>query len=264
MPFEMPDVDRAALRPTIRRFEEITLNTAPAIHEYCLDGWLLRASGTATHRSNSVTILDDSTLAPSEKIQRCEAWFQQHQQPVIFRLNEALAPADLDKILAVRGYTKNSESMVMTLDCSGVRGVSALPRGIRLVDCDIAESLRALHQMKGNSSELAEREIDRQALWRGPQIVLNLRGTNGLVCTGMARIEDGHVGLFDIFTPVVQRGHGYAAILIQHLIAWGLGQRAHAAFLQVLEANQPAINVYEGLGFVPRYRYWSRVGPNLP
>ncbi len=263
MPSVMPEIDRVTLKLTIRRLEQITLNTAPAIHEYCLDGWILRASGTATHRSNSVTILSDSTLALPEKIQRCESWFRQHQQPVIFRLNEALAPADLDEILAAQGYAKNSESMVMTVDGSAVCGASVLPTGVRLVECDMVESLRELHQLKGNSPEMAQREIVRQMQWRGPQIVLNLRSIDGLACTGMARIEDGHVGLFDIFTPVEQRGHRFAATLISYLLAWGLEHGAAAAILQVLEANQSAINVYQRLGFVPRYRYWSRVGPEL-
>jgi N-acetylglutamate synthase len=113
--------------------------------------------------------------------------------------------------------------------------------------------------MKGNARALAEQEIKRQELWRGPQIVLSLRSINGVLCSGMARIEEGHLGLFDIYTPENQRGNGYASILVSELLAWGVKMGAHTAFLQVLENNEPALAIYQRFGFKTKYRYWSRV-----
>lgn len=37
------------------------------------------------------------------------------------------------------------------------------------------------------------------------------------------------------------------------------GLLAHAAFLQVDQANEPAIKLYRRFGFTPRYGYWQRV-----
>lgn len=242
----------------IQRLEELTLNTTPAIHQNFYDGWVLRASNTETHRANSVTVLHPSTLPLSEKLAYCESWYRLHHQPVLFRVNDSLSPVGLDDLLAARGYHQVAATHVMTADLSSVAGPQELPPGVRLVELDLAESLAALHRLKGTAPKVAEQEIKRQALWRGPQIVLSLRSINGVVCSGMARVEGGHVGIFDVFTPANQRGKGFAAMLVSHLLAWGKKQGASSAFLQVLETNCIAISVYERVGFAVCYRYWSR------
>ena len=106
----MPDLN------TTRRLEELTLNTAPAIHQTLYDGWLLRASGTDSRRANSATALQPSTLPLEEKIVFTEAWYRAHGQPAIFRLTEALAPLELDGLLAGRGYSREVETCVMIRD----------------------------------------------------------------------------------------------------------------------------------------------------
>lgn len=242
----------------IQRLEELTLNTAPAIYQNFYDGWVLRASNTETHRANSVTVLHASKLPLSEKLPYCESWYRQHHQPVLFRVNDSLSPAGLDDLLVARGYTEVAATRVMTADLTSGAGSQELPPGVRLVELDLAESLAALHRLKGTAPKVAEQEIRRQALWRGPQIVLNLHSINGVVCSGMARVESGHVGIFDIYTPANQRGKGFAATLVSQLLAWGKNQGANSAFLQVLETNSAAISVYERLDFAACYRYWSR------
>jgi N-acetylglutamate synthase len=224
---------------------------------------VLRASGTETHRSNSVTVLHESTLLLSGKVTYCEAWYAACQQPIIFRINEAISPSGLDELLAERSYRKEAVTLVMTSDLLTLASLpnqpQELPLGVRLVERSIADSLSELHRMKGNARALAEQEIKRQELWRGPQIVLSLRSINGVLCSGMARIEEGHLGLFDIYTPENQRGNGYASILVSELLAWGVKMGAHTAFLQVVENNEPALAIYQRFGFKTKYRYWSRV-----
>lgn len=243
----------------IRHLEELTLNTAPAIHQHFYDGWVLRASGTETHRSNSVTALHESTLPLDEKVVYSESWYRLHQQPIIFRVNDALSPLGLDDLLQARGYSKAAETVVMTADSRLFSALADLPLGVKLVERDLADSLVDLHHMKGTAPQVMAQEIKRQALWRGPQTVLNLRSINGVVCSGMARLDGGHLGVFDIYTPENQRGKGYASILVQYLLAWGASHGARTAFLQVLVTNEPAIAVYKRLGLVPSYRYWSRL-----
>lgn len=243
----------------IQRLEELTLNTAPAIHQHFYDGWVLRASNTETHRFNSVTALHASTLPLNEKVAYCEQWCRVHQQPIIFRVNDALSPAGFDDLLAAQGYIKVAATSVMTTDIDLSSESLDLPPGVKLAERDLADSLTDLHRMKGTAPTIMVHEIERQALWRGPQIVLSLRSINGLVCSGMARLEGGHVGQFDIYTPENQRGKGYALILVSHLLAWGASHGAGTAFLQVLETNQPAISVYKRTGFTSCYSYSSRL-----
>ena len=77
----------------------------------------------------------------------------------------------------------------------------------------------------------------------------------------MARVQEGHVGLFTMRTAEKSRGQGYASLLVAHLLDWARGQGARVAFLQVDQTNEPAIRVYRRFGFVPRYSYWQRLQP---
>ena len=119
----------------IRRLEELTLNTSPAIHQSFYDGWVLRASGTDTRRANSATALLPSTLPLEQKIAYTEAWYRGHGQPAIFRLTREFSPAALDNILASRGYSLEVETNLMTLDLTRpiVAGQYGLPAGAKIL-----------------------------------------------------------------------------------------------------------------------------------
>ncbi len=246
---------------TIHRLEELTLNTAPAIHQAFYDGWVLRASGTDTRRANSATALRPSSLLLEEKIAHTEAWYRIYGQPAIFRQTESFSPPELDAMLAKRGYTREADTFVMTLALAGhvPNGDAVLPAGAKMVERNANEGLEDVHRMKSSTPALHERDAQRQALWKGPQRFLSLKTINGVVSTGMARVEGDHVGIFSMRTANNARGKGYATLLVAHLLAWGREQGASRAFLQVDQANEPAIAVYRKFGFAPVYSYWHRV-----
>ena len=246
---------------TTRRLEELTLNTSPAIHQALYDGWMLRASGTDTRRANSVTALLPSTMPVDEKIIHAEAWYRSHGQQAMFRLNEALSPDDLDPLLSLRGYAREVDTIVMTRDLSiGIPpGDYRVPDGAKLIERDDHEGLDDVHRMKTMTPEMRALDVRRQSLWKGPQTFLSLKTINGVASTGMARLDAGHVGIFNMRTASKARGKGYATILVAYLLAWGLEQGAKKAFLQVDQSNDAAIAVYRKFGFSTAYRYWHRV-----
>lgn len=248
--------------PDIRALEELTLNTSPAIHQALCDGWVLRASGTDTRRANSATALAASLLDPDEAIERIEAWYARHGQHPIFRLTEAFAPPGFDDALAQRGYTHEVRTLVMVLDLTRdlARDVK-LASGAQIIERDPEAGLADLHELKHSSDEAEARDRDRQALWHGPQVFASLKTINGLACTGLARLDNGHVGIFNMRTAHRARRKGYAATLIAYLLTWGQANGATRAFLQVDEANTAAVALYRGFGFVERYAYWHRVAP---
>ena len=67
------------------------------------------------------------------------------------------------------------------------------------------------------------------------------------------------MGLFEVGTVPAQRRRGLATAVVEDLLAWGAGQGAERAYLQVMEANSPARALYARLGFQEAYRYWYRV-----
>jgi N-acetylglutamate synthase len=243
---------------TIQQFEEITLNTAPAVHQHLFDGWVLRASGTDTRRSNSTTALHRGLRELDEKITYVERWYVDHKQPAIFRLSP-IAPVDLEAKLAARGYSREADTDVMTMDMHLPVPPMEPTQGMRVVESSVADGLRTLHRMKGSTTELVAQESLRQKLWHGTEVFLNLRNINGIISCGMARLEDGCVCIFNMRTADAHHGKGYATLLVSHLLAWGQAHGASSAFLQFEKSNEAANAVYRRYGFVPRYSYWHRV-----
>lgn len=243
-----------------RLLEELSLNTSPAVHEAHYDGWVLRASHTDTRRANSVTALAPSTLPAADKIAFCEDWYRTYGQAPVFRMTGLFMPAEIDAMLAARGYRLEGETHVMSAALNEIGQSGApLPAGVKRVERSEADGLADAHRMKGSDESLWQRDVQRQGLWKGRQIYLSLKTINGVVCTGLARVEAGHVGIFNMRTADHARGKGLATVLVSHLLEWGRGQGAHHAFLQVDCANAPALAVYRKFGFESSYRYWYRV-----
>ena len=83
------------------------------------------------------------------------------------------------------------------------------------------------------------------------------------VACGVGVIADGYFALFDIVTDPKLRGRGYGTKLISGLPGWALENGGRHAYLQVVEANEPARHICARLGFDEAYRYWYRV-PSSP
>lgn len=243
----------------VRFFEELTLATSPAIHQWFYDGWVVRASGNDVRRANSATVFYPSLIALEEKISVVEQWYGLRQQATMFRLNEVLTSPELDGLLAARGYTREMDTLLMTLDIGLAAMDYAVPHGLRLIARNSIDGIADVHQLKGSTATMTERDVNRQALWRGPEQYLVLKSINGLVSGGMARMQNGHVGIFTMRTAETSRGKGHAALLLAHLLAWGQRQGARSAFLQVDQSNEAAFKLYRRFGFRPRYRYWQRL-----
>ena len=72
-------------------------------------------------------------------------------------------------------------------------------------------------------------------------------------------LQAGYLGIFDIVIDLEYRKRGYGSRLMEAVFAWGQGRGAHTAYLQVMCNNEPALHLYEKLGFEERYQYWYRL-----
>src|SRR6476646_1025632 len=104
----------------IRQLEEVSLNATPAARELVHDGWLLRLTGGATRRVNSVQPLYPGRLDTLQKIGFCESVFARNGLPAVFKMTDAALPDDLDEILDQRGYAIEGRTSVQTCHLSKV------------------------------------------------------------------------------------------------------------------------------------------------
>jgi len=83
------------MRPEIQFYEELAINTHPALQTQLYDGWVLRFSNGYTNRANSVSPLYPSNLPGEEKVAHCEQIYAAQELPAVFKLTDA-SPAGLE------------------------------------------------------------------------------------------------------------------------------------------------------------------------
>lgn len=242
---------------SIRSLEELSLNAWPALRTIYDDGWVLRFADGYTRRANSVNPLYPSTEETREKIRHCERVYFSRGQDVVFKITPAVQPADLDSVLAAEGYARLALTSVQTvhLDTLDAPGSDAVSLDENL-SRNWLEKFVDLSGVDGRHVQTMARMLEGiipahvfATLWQDSQAV----------AMGLAVLERGYVGLFDIVTAEHARNQGFGASLVCHLLRWSRSNGAHHAYLQVMCDNAPALHLYAKLGFREIYQYWYRV-----
>lgn len=246
----------ATARPvTGRRLEELTLNSSAPPGQLLYDGWLLRFSLGKAKRARSVNAVYPSTLPFADKVAHCEAVYAERGLPAIFRVSEH-AETGLDAFLESGGYGPfdHTDVQLADIDPSRLAGpeVAAPPLGEWF---DIVGELRG-SPVAHRAAHLAR--IEALPLERRCVALLE----NGApVATGLAILEDGFAGLFDVVTREGDRRRGFGRAIVAGLLRWAYGRGASATYLQVDSGNAPALALYEAFGFRRAYGYWYRGRP---
>jgi GNAT superfamily N-acetyltransferase len=90
---------------------------------------------------------------------------------------------------------------------------------------------------------------------------VSLQSNDKTFACGLGVLQSGYIGLFDIVTDKVFRGHGYGRQVVESILAWGKQNGAQKAYLQVMFNNPPALHLYSKIGFIEKYQYWYRIKP---
>jgi N-acetylglutamate synthase len=247
----------------IRFVEELGLNAWPSLQTIHYDGWLLRFADGYTRRANSVNPLYGSSIDTAEKIRHCEDVYRSREQPVVFKLTTAARPTELDSILAEQGYVEEAPTSVQMLDLSSIPDPETTA-----VNIDTALTERWL------SAFCRLNNVDSRHLPTMTRMLNNIIPARCFVAlrqhsqldaeiaaVGLAVLERGYMGLYDIVTAARVRTQGFGTQLVLHLLQWGRVNGALHAHLGVMCNNVPALHLYGKLGFQEIYRYWYRVKP---
>ncbi len=240
-----------------RLFEEISMNAWPSAHTLLYDGWVLRFSGGYTRRANAVHPLYPARLDVNEKIRACEELYREKRLPVIFKLTAESQPQGLDDILAGEGYQAEAQTSVQQLDLTVWNAPDSA--SCELAGAQTAAWQDAFSRLSGLS---ASSRANHQRILESiqPQVCFASARVNGeIVGCGLAVLQAGYIGLFDIVVDPAQRRQGHGERLVRDLLGWGQRQGAHTAYLQVMCNNSPALRLYEKIGYREAYQYWYRV-----
>ena len=244
-------------RETILALEERALNAWPAVSVTHRDGWLLRCSSGHTKRANCVHMLHPGEEPVADKISWVEEHYRHRGLPPIFRMTP-LTPRGVEEILTSRGYRVVEPSLVklgkIEADWHQHDNVlfSALDNSRWIENFARAAKLTPVHAVVLHQMLRAVAPAS---------ILAHLEEDGAPVAFGMAVVENGCVGFFEMLTLPEVRRHGYAAAIMESLFAWARDQGASMGTLQVVETNSPARALYERFGMRTLYGYHYLVGP---
>jgi N-acetylglutamate synthase len=240
---------------TLRLIEELSLNALPSLKTIYYDGWVLRFADGFMRRANSVNPLYSSLLPLDEKIDYCESLYAGlHTHGTVFKLTSAAQPHGLVEALVRRGYHEDASTSIQTLDLAHLP--PALPANLVVSEKVTDEWLHDYFSL--NAGDLSRLSLFRQMLSLiVPRIACFRLLIDGTTCgIGLAVMERGWVGLYDIAVRREARQNGVGTRLVLHMLNWARGWGAQHAYLQVMLANLPALGLYRKLGFREAYQYW--------
>lgn len=241
----------------IERLERAALWAWPPKETARDDGWLLRAGGGRTRRVNSVQALVFPTATDVQRtIDRVERWYAARGLPACFQLTERAAPADLDAVLAARGYLRLPSVAVLLADAAAVPAPPAAAR-IELQTRPTPQVMNAVCDPYWDAATRRAR-AELFARIRRPHVFAVLLEGIQPVAGGLCVVDGDLAGLFTLRTAASARGRGHGSAVMLRLVAWARSAGAREIYSQVEDDNAPAQALHRRLGGRRAYGYWYR------
>ncbi len=247
----------------MRHLEELAANAWPGLRTALVDGWVVRFADGYSRRANSVLPLRGGDTPLDVRIGRCEALFRRQGMDPVFKLYPEAEPGGLDGELERRGYTRHACTSVMVLGDLG-RPCPVLPGGTAQSQSEhLTDPWFGVYASDHAGTNLAAARAIMEHIVPERRFVLLSRDGIPAACA-LAVIEDGWAGVFDVVVRKDLRGHGLGRLVMERTLAVAAELGARQSYLQVMDENRTAVNLYRSMGYRAAYPYWYRVKEARP
>lgn len=239
----------------IRFLEKIAAAGHPGLESEMYDGWELRFSEGFTGRANSVSVYEPGKLSIEEKVEYCEKRYAEHNLPCNFKLTEA--DKELSDFLVKRGYSVNQPTDVMILR-------------LRDLNYDSEEVLRDTEftaepegwfepyfEFEGPKDEKSQelcKSIHEKV--SSEKLYVKVLHEGRAAAVSSTAVEEGYSLLHNVVVDSTLRGLGLGRKLCQATLEKSRQLGAEYSYLQVIQSNEIALNLYKKLGYEKLYTYW--------
>lgn len=259
--------------PSLDLLESLMAAAWPALECSTADGWVLRSAGGVTQRANSVWPAGPAGDVPAA-LRAAENWYAARRQPVIFQLSRRAENASLEAFLDTQGYSKQSETIIMTapappaaplVELVGTPARQPSPEGaavhVELGDTPSDEWLELWWRVDGRGGA-EEKATARKILLGAASLYATARNDEGVaVGTGRLTLVDGWAGVYGMATHPDFRRQGVASAVLAKLLREASAAGVAGLWLMVTAANAGAQALYHRSGFVEAARYGYRQAP---
>ncbi|MDB5431709.1 MAG: family N-acetyltransferase [Caulobacter sp.] len=235
--------------------EDLSSRAWPAKVTGRLGGWRLNATDGFTGRANTCWTLEDPGREAGEAIDAVEAWYFDRRLPPRFKTTGgAMAPAGLTDALAARGYSPDTQTLVM------IGPVGGDPGSVHLTDTPDQPFQSVLFDALYKDTGDATERLETLGRIMPPIFFARLDVSAGPAAIGACAVEGDWAGLSVMRTRPDHRRQGLARQVVSALLAAAAGAGATRSYLQVEADNTGAIALYESCGFSKAYGYlyWGK------
>ena len=239
----------------IRFFEKAASEGFKGLEIKRHDGWELRFSEGYTRRVNSVSVYEDGEIDVDEKIAYCENEYRSHGLTCIFKINDE--DRVLSEILLKRGYTITAPTdlMILKLDEYQSDNPEEVLKNV-IFSAEPDTWYESYFEFEGPKEakyqELCKRINNSVTLDKLFVKVIHDGSTAAVASTAT---NDGYSLLHNVVVKESLRGIGLGEKLCRATIEKSKELGAKYSYLQVMQENKTALNLYKKIGFVKLYEY---------
>ena len=250
------------MKEQIQKFEEMCLNGHVALNAFFYDGWVLKFSEGYTGRANSVSPLYPSSKPIAEKVAFCEDMYKKQGLPCQFKLTGL--DTELNDFLAERGYKVVTPTDLMVCDYGcpvKPDNDTKSPENDAKIEYIFSTSpdewlpvFFKVHEINDAHDQDVYTRMIEKILVDTIYCILLYDGKPA-ACSSVA-IENGYALLQNVIVSSELRGHGLGKKVCSAILEKARETGAQYAYLQVVQTNNVAVNLYKKLGFEKIYSYW--------
>ena len=234
--------------------EQAAVRSWPALETADIDGWLWRCASGGSFRANSVAALAFTGSDPESAVTDVEQRYAARGAPSRFTVSEVSAPADLDALLARRGYERGADHLTLAKDIAA-RIVSP-PADVAMMQEPTQLWLDIyLAGLSPDRREIAPRLL---AGLPAQRTYFGCMRSGQLISSGLSIIDGPLASVQCMATLATARRQGGANAVLQAIEANARDAGCKRLYLQAEAANSPALSLYQAFGFRAIGRYHMR------
>ncbi|MFP3915565.1 MAG: GNAT family N-acetyltransferase [Actinomycetota bacterium] len=241
---------------TVRALQERTALAHPALHAEVRNGWWLRHAPGCPWWTRSVLPHGGSGDLASD-VEDAERFCIERGFAPGFQISPGVCPADLDALLAGRGYRRTGLMSLQMAPSDEVASRLAVSAWEPIVEGQLTrpwfDVWYSMHGDGGDRSALERmlRSVDRSSAYVG------VRRGGRIVAVGRGVADGDWAGVFGMATVPSARRQGAAGEVLASLARWAVTAGVPNLYLQVEAGNAGARRLYGRAGFreVCAYHY---------
>ncbi|KAB2383683.1 GNAT family N-acetyltransferase [Actinomadura montaniterrae] len=248
----------------MRLIEQYAAAAWPAVESREEEGWLLRYTPDVPRRRSNSALPLTQGRALLAALSRVEDFYRDRGMPIAVQVAPAEEHADLDALLAERGYRRDAATRVCVAP-TGTVIIQSHPSAsfaVTLTERPTRHWLDAYVALDGheNSRETADQVLSRVP---GPAAYLSVEHGVGAVGVGLIVAAPGCGGVFCMATHPGYRRQGIATSILHVGARWAAARGAGDMYLQVMDDHEhyAARQMYDRVGFRVSHTYHYRLKP---